>query len=465
MNDLIESLNLFIIKYSQRENIVYTIDYFIDEYLKYNNIQLSNEEKIEVLNKSNLRFNKKLLNVLQEYYRPIEELRKREEIIKKFIEWKYVFDKSTSFEYNDKMLAKIDKYEFATDEFIDYSSFSISLTERINKIVFKERINPTILTRIIDEDNIYSYFCYYKAAINFFLTNKIFYKQFIDNQFIDTHFNDITITDSPLSNETIDDINSIIKYKHFKYVGGNNSKAFFDLLVSTNNIKEIKLFLDKLIPKYKYTIPGVFHYPSFLINNIIAILRDDLMINSEFYDFSFNNFNYNINQFKNHQNIPRKKLLRYVKLLDDCYIDSNYFVKRFTKLNKTHKNILIHCPVNCLADYYVFDNFKNNKLSFNDIYVLCKSIKYADNSSIFYPFDIDGYHLDSFIICINKGNLDCHFSFVKVNDGKIKILDSFNHRADESKKEFIIDEKVIVKDDGIRDCISYRVVFVSYLKN
>lgn len=33
MNDLIESINLFIIKYSQRENIVYTVDYLFS-YLK-----------------------------------------------------------------------------------------------------------------------------------------------------------------------------------------------------------------------------------------------------------------------------------------------------------------------------------------------------------------------------------------------------------------------------------------------
>lgn len=90
------------------------------------------------------------------------------------------------------------------------------------------------------------------------------------------------------------------------------------------------------------TYPGIIHYPGYLINNIIFMLSDNLTLNSEFYDLSFNNYNYNLDEFKNITNINTKKINKYYKKLPNINIDENYFINKFNSLNKTKKNILIH---------------------------------------------------------------------------------------------------------------------------
>ena len=358
----------------------------------------------------------------------------------------------------------------------------------IDRISFKERINPTLFNRIIDEDNIYSYLCYYKATINFFLTNKIFLNQYMieddlaeakSSKESNAFLSNIITSDSPLKPEILNDIDNLIHKGEYYQKGGNDSHIFFKVLIESNHIKEIKLFLDNLIPKYKMTYPGIIHYPGYLINNIIFMLSDNLTLNSEFYDLSYNNYNYNLDEFKNIININTKKINKYYKKLPNINIDENYFINKFNSLNKTKKNILIHCPINSISDYYIFDNFRKNKLSFNQLYILSKSIKSSNNISIKYPFIIDNYYLDSFIIVINKGSLDCHFSFIKVKEGNFKLMDSYNHQMLNSKQEFILDEpstksrlegvpalleREIIKDDYILDNLTYKVIFVSYMK-
>lgn len=475
----IKPLNYFYYKYKSYNNFSYLLDYFLEEYADYLNIKINNNDKLELINKSEIKYDKKIYNILNEIYQPITQIRYEENIIKNFIEWKFIYNKSLNeFIINNnindrlnKILNKINNYNFEEDKFIDYSK-NIIQHKMIDRISFKERINPTLFNRIIDQDNIYSYLCYYKATINFFLTNKIFLNQYMieDN---------IITSDSPLKPEILNDIDNLIHKGEYYQKEGNESHNFFKVLIESNHIKEIKLFLDNLIPKYKMTYPGIIHYPGYLINNIIFMLSDNLTLNSEFYDLSFNNYNYNLDEFKNITNINTKKINKYYKKLPNINIDENYFINKFNSLNKTKKNILIHCPINSISDYYIFDNLKKNKLSFNQLYILSKSIKSSNNISIKYPFIIDNYYLDSFIIVINKGSLDqevkppakgnfnsldCHFSFIKIKEGNFKLMDSYNHQMLNSKQEFILDEKEIIKDDYILDNLTYKVIFVSYMK-
>lgn len=451
MNTLTSTINTFYRKYYSINNFIYLFDFFLNEYIKFNDLKLSNDDKIKAISNSEIKYNKKLFNILLELYKPINEIKKQEEIIKQFIEFKFVKGKTLEeFKNNDindyllKILKKIDKQEFTDDIFYPIIEHHKSLTDIITNLQIREKINPTIINRIIDEENFYSYLCYYKATINFFLTNKIFLKQYM------IFDDDITTSDSPIRDDIVKDIYDIIEHKE-KQIGGNVSFNFFKVITTSNNIKDIKLFLDNIIPKYKFTEPGIIHYPSYLINNIIYYLDDNLTNNCEFFDLSINNFNYDLNKFR--IDVNRKKLKNLN--LEPKDIHCNYFINRFKELNKTKKNILIHCPINCLADYYVFDNFRKNKLTFDQLYILSKNIKAVNKTNIIYPFTIDNYYLDSFIICINKGTLDCHFSFIKRINDKFKLLDSFNH-------EMIIKE--IIKNDCVIDNISYRIVFVSYMK-
>lgn len=466
IKSFIQSLNYFYYKYKTYNNFIYLLNYFLDEYLNYLKIKNTNENKLNIINQSEIKYDKKIYNILNELYLPLDNIKYEEKIIKNFIEHKFIFNKSLNDFINDNkniinnrldnILNKLNNYNFKEDYFIDYSKNKIK-HEMIDRINFKEVVNPTLINRIIDEDNIYSYLCYYKATINFFLTNKIFLKQYMINE-------DITISDSPLKPEILNDIDNLIHKGEYYQNGGSTSYNFFKILIEASHIKEIKNYLDDLIPKYKMCYPGIIHYPSYLINNIIFLLSDNLTLNSEFYDLSFNNYNYDLSYFQNLTNINIKKISKYYKILPNINIDENYFINKFNSLNKIKKNILIHCPINSISDYYVFDNLRKNKLSFNQLYILSKSIKLSNNISIKYPFIIDNYYLDSFIIVINKGSLDCHFSFIKLKKGKFKLMDSYNHEMMNSKQEFILNEKEIIKDNYILDNLTYKVVFVSYIK-
>lgn len=482
IEELINKIDLLYNKYYDSYNFIYIFTKLIDEYFKYKQKPLDNNIVLTAITKSSI--NKKYSSILQEYYQPQKLFLYYEFVIKNFIENKNqdintFLSKYKSNDYIKNILEKVKRIEIKDDVLINYQFIK---KQQLRQLVSIPKIvNPTTINRIIESDNMYSYLCYYKATINFFLTNSIYLKQYRIEE------TQLISTDSPADYSIINDIDSIITEN--KYYGGDVfSNEFFNTITSSYHIKDIKRFLDDYLPNFKHCYPGIIHYPAFLINNIINRLNDNLTINSSFLNFSNKlSFSYDknivndiiktMNEKIKVSNLDENNFRLYDKMKKDFLnkhrknlkitITNNedVFINKFKSIKHTKDLLLIHTPINALTDLYVYDNFKRNNLSFDEIYLLCKAIKCHNNIRIKYPFHINNYSLDSFIICINRGTLDCHFSFIKRINDKFKLMDTMNYNMKSSTTEFVKNEyNYIIKDNYVYDNLTYKVVFVSYVK-
>lgn len=523
-DNFIQQFNLLFTRYHKKEfNFIYIIIYFIDRYITLNELDKHNvkQEIITSLSRT-LIYRTKYYSTLIDLMQSNDKIIFYESLLKSFVEEKYINNTSlikfmNSYfihhynvsEVDDNILFKtlnnIDDCIITSDTFSTYSQQDI--IKPIKK--YKTRIipNPLIINRIITENNMFSYLCYYKAALNFFLTNETFTSQ----------YGVITLdTDSPIADEIKTSIDNIITNQPLsEYIGGDDnitfSELFYDALTSNCHIKDIKIFLDSKLKAYECCYPGIKHYPAYIIEALLAKCKDNLTnkvaITSQqnnstklIINLSANEFHFNPSHFKSalssyltltqeHRNKQLSKIhstsrityynkqqsiiksyyksFIYDNITCDNLLPSNYFTTYFTaRINEFNDIALFHCPINDVCSYYMFNNFTTNKLTFNEITSLIKNIKRKFNTSLhyIYPYQINNYHLDSLIIVIND-SLDSHFSFIKRNADHFTLYDGFNHNINLSQLPFLSKEREIFKDNCIIDTLSYKVCFVCYVKD
>lgn len=287
----------------------------------------------------------------------------------------------------------------------------------------------------------YSYFCYFKAAINVIINNKYF-KQY-----------------SQIDTDTPHKLIGGVYYnkKEFKQIGGSE---MMELLCEdyVNISKLIDLFMS--LTNYTIGLPGIKYYPHQILQEIMNLL-----------DNSFTDI------FKIHNN----KISYIVPLISNCYINktNNYDIINEIKKYLINRVVFVACPIN---DPLVFNNYtiiKNRNISYDDIKMKTEElIKQTINKRDFYkyPLFIDNYYLESFCVIENiKDKIDFHSVYVKIKYKDKRIKDIIRYDVEKIKlssdvKPYYFDKeiKLIVKDDYVCDYFdgvnNYKICLLTYIR-
>ena len=498
-NELKTKYNLFY--YNQ------SYDYYVHDYLYYKIYYEYELQYDTLINIKNRIKNYKLKNFKKTKY-IINELLKIDDYIDKTNFLNQVF--------NNKIIYFNNNNQFIYNEYDNIYE---------NIVINKKISYPFSLTKYYDNNNINVYQCWIKSAINFFVNNGNFLKQFIffnknnDNKNL---LNDIYSSD-------------VIETESLK--GGNNNdlyKLFQNMFIDNNNNLNVenyyilikRLLNEKLNNKYYLGIPGYKLYPFYVIQDILILLNDDFTnnciieynnnnLNTYIYDCNINYFlndlelfhdnqhlqNININDlnyqklinYKNQHNIydeyehplynNKLSLINFKKKNNKYYFNDN-ILNYIKNLKNNPNNLLIACPIHDVLSCYFLNN--KNKFCKWDYDIIKYNIKYLYNIydiKIFYPYNINinhnNYYLHSFIIVVNNEYVDTHFIYYKIDITNNDIFNIYKPdllRYDTTKNRlnneiinklcennFIKNEyNNIYNNKGIFDNLNYKVVFCYY---
>lgn len=319
------------------------------------------------------------------------------------------------------------------------------LQDNYNKII---RPYNLLDTKKLDNNLIiYSYFCYFKTAINVLIHHPLFKNKF----------------------NIISDENPILKQKGGSYLNELLNKKI-------NIIDTIKSFNLLVNQDYLIGIPGIKYYPHQILQEILNLMNND-----------FSN-QFIIKQGKNIRHITTFLSNKY--LIDDYkdYNDNeifNLYQEQFNYLLNNYDNILIAPITNDPLIFNCFTIINQKHIKYKNIKnITDKNIKDAiKNKYIYnYPFIKNNHLLNSFCIVeniINKPplkSLTFHSVFFNLeydnNNNLIDIIryDNFKiKKSDNNKPSFFINElKYIFNDNGINDYFdgnnNYKICLLSYIK-